>query len=607
MRKPKHNLILKSLIFVLCGLLSSQISGQDAPKYEMRAAWVATVNNLDFPSSKNLTTEAQRIEFIRILDQTRAMGINAVVVQIRSNGDALYFSASEPWAEQLTGLQGRAPTPFYDPLVFMVEEAHKRGLEFHAWFNPYRAVPNVNTAVLAANHVATLHPEWLLSYGNLRVLNPGLEPVRDYLTRVILEVVQRYDIDGVHFDDYFYPYPQTGLVLDDASTFAANNRGILDRGDWRRDNINLLIKQVSDSIVRAKPWVKFGISPFGIWQNRTSAQPLGSETRGLQSYSDIFADSRKWAEQGWVDYLTPQLYWNIGLSVANYELLVPWWAQNSFNRHLYIGQGVYKIGTDAAWNAAQMPTQLNLNRSNPFTVRGSFFYRTLNLNQNLLGFRDSLKNNFYKFPAMPPRMDWKDQVPPPPPLNLTAQKNNNVVTLSWTRPTTGSSELEKVRGYVLYRFKSGPFDISKAENIRTIVPTDTNRVVDIVENPGAPQIYAYVVTAFDRLYNESAESNAVLTLISSQNEVKSDIAALEVSPNPVQDVLKIDVRLYKTEKVRITWLDYSGRVQKIVFEGNLEADMLKNLNLEVSEFAKGIYFLKLDTSNGSVVRKVVRF
>ena len=294
------------------------------PKREFRGAWIATVGNIDYPTSKTLTTAQQQAEFISILNQHKQAGINAVMVQIRTNGDAFYPSELAPWAEWLTGRQGKAPDPYYDPMAFMLTECRKRGIEFHAWFNPYRAVSNVNTSFLDAKHVALKHPEWLLPYGNLRVLDPGNPEVIKHVTQVVMEVANKYDIDGVHFDDYFYPYPTTGVVLNDSATYAKNSRGILKKADWRRDNVNLLVKAISDSLKLVKPWVKFGISPFGIWQNKSTAQPLGSATGGLESYNDIYCDSRIWLQNGWVDYIAPQIYWNIGFSVADFAILVPW-------------------------------------------------------------------------------------------------------------------------------------------------------------------------------------------------------------------------------------------------------------------------------------------
>jgi uncharacterized lipoprotein YddW (UPF0748 family) len=496
--------MLSRLLFCLTFILFIGTTfAQNLPKRECRGAWITTVSNLDWPLSKTLTTDAQKLQLIDILDKHKEAGLNAVFLQIRTNSDAFYPSDLAPWPDWLTGLQGRAPSPLYDPLAFAVAEAHKRGLEFHAWFNPYRAVSNVNTAVLADSHIAKKRPEWLLAFGNARILDPSIPDVRAHVTQVVMEVVRKYDIDGVHFDDFFYPYPSTGLSYNDDSTFTIHNRGFTDRGNWRRDNVDLLIKMVSDSIKSVKPYIKFGISPFGIWQNKSTAQPLGSATGGLESYSAIYCDSRKWVQQGWIDYVVPQLYWYIGFSVADYGVLLPWWTQNASNRHIYVGQGAYRIGADANWNAGEMPRQLTLNRQNPTTIQGSIFFRTGNLTQNVLGIKDSLMQNFYRKPALLPTMSWKTKTTLPAPTNVNVSQNTEGVRLTWTRPSVGTTELSKIRGYVIYRFLDNEVtDVSKADAIQFITPTDTTFFIDKNINAVGRRQYTYVVTAFNRLYDE---------------------------------------------------------------------------------------------------------
>ena len=379
------------------------------PKRELRAAWVAHVFNLDWPSRRTLTPAQQRQEFITLLDGHRQAGLNAVVVQVRASADAIYPSTIEPWSEWLTGTQGQAPSPAYDPLAFMVRESHRRELEFHAWLNPYRALTNAaSTAVVAPNHVTVLHPDWVVPYGNLRVLDPGLPAVRQYLVRVVMDVVRRYDVDAIHFDDYFYPSPQAGIVFNDDASFAANPRGFASKADWRRNNVDIFVKAVSDSIRAVKPRVKFGISPRGVWRNGTAVG--GTATTAFQSYTDIFADSRKWLRRGWVDYLAPQVYFAIGQTAANYALIVPWWSQQvnpDTVRHVYVGQAPYRISATATEvgfrSPSQLPSQIRLLRQQP-NVRGSIYYKTVDLRANRLGFTDSLRTNFYRFPALLPTM-----------------------------------------------------------------------------------------------------------------------------------------------------------------------------------------------------------
>ena len=593
-----------TILFICLFFITAQAQN---PKREFRGAWIATVGNIDYPTSKTLTTAQQQAEFIRILDQHKQAGINAVMVQIRTNGDAFYPSELAPWSEFLTGRQGKAPEPFYDPMLFMISECRKRGIEFHAWFNPYRAVANVNTASLDAKHVAIKRPDWLLPYGNLRVLDPGNPEVRKHVTQVVLEVTNKYDVDGVHFDDYFYPYPQTGLILNDSATYAKNNRGIISRNDWRRDNVNLLVKAISDSIKAVKPWVKFGISPFGIWQNKTTAQPLGSATNGLQSYSDIYCDTRTWLEKGWIDYVVPQLYWNIGAPISDYSKLVPWWAENSFDRHLYIGQAAYRINEagNATWqNTTHMPSQIRLNRANG-KVQGSIYYNTNTLNKNSLGFRDSLITNFYKTPSLMPTMAWKDAIAPNVPQNLSVNLTNTGLELKWTKPTVGTSELDKIKGYVIYRFANNEtVDINKANAIRTIIYKDTTAFFDTQSTPQSTK-YTYVITAFDRLQNESQPSNASTAVLVTGIEEENLLTELsQNAPNPFSDFTKINYRLAKSGNVLLTIKDLFGQ-DKVVLVNERQSAGNQSVEFRNQTLNSGIYIYVLETEEGVMSRKMV--
>ena len=599
---------MKQIFTCLLIILSIFSTQAQNPKREFRGAWIATVGNIDYPSIKTLTTAQQQAEFIKILDQHQQAGINAVMVQIRTNGDAFYPSELAPWSEFLTGRQGKAPDPLYDPITFMISECRKRGIEFHAWFNPYRAVANVNTSILDAKHVAVKHPEWLLPYGNLRVLDPGLPEVRKHVTQVVLEVANRYDVDGIHFDDYFYPYPVTGLTLNDSETYTKNSRGILKKDDWRRDNVNLLVKNISDSLKTIKPWVKFGISPFGIWQNKSTSKPLGSATGGLESYSDIYCDSRFWLEKGYVDYITPQLYWNIGLAVADFAILVPWWANNAFDRHLYIGHAAYRINTtdSAPWqNPSQMPNQIRLVRNTP-KAQGSMFYNTNTLNKNLLGFRDSLITKFYKTPSLMPTMAWKDVIASSPPTNLTVSVTNSGVQLKWTKPVVGTSEIEKIRGYVIYRFADNETnDISKAEAIRTIIPKDTNAYFD-AESSLKVFKYSYLVTALDRLHNESVPSNVASAVIVTGIEEEQN-QATELSqnaPNPFSNYTKINYHLAKSGNVSLKIIDLLGRESIILLNEHKQAGSYY-AEFHNQSLNSGIYLYILETEEGILSRKML--
>jgi uncharacterized lipoprotein YddW (UPF0748 family) len=595
-----QNRLLAFVLFLFC----FQLTAQNNPKREFRGAWIAHVSNIDWPRSKTLTADAQRADFIAILDHHKQAGINAVVVQIRASCDATYPSDIEPWSEWLTGQQGRSPN--YDPLAFMIDETHKRGMEFHAWFNPYRAVINTSVSNIAASHISNQRPEWIQTYNLIKMLDPGLPAVRQYVVGVIMDVVRRYDIDAVHFDDYFYPYPQTGFTFADDNTFAANNRGITNKNDWRRDNIDLLIKQVGDSIKTAKKYVKFGISPFGIWRNQSS-DSQGSATNGLQSYSDIYGDSRKWVREGWVDYIAPQLYWSIGFTPAKYEVLTPWWAANSYGRHLYIGQASYRInngGTDANWSQPNlMPNELRLNRATP-SVLGSIYYNTTSLRANLLGFTDSLKTNFYKTPALIPAMSWKDSVPPNKPTNLTATINatQSSVTLRWTRPTA-ATDGETAKYYVVYRFLvNETINLDKSAAIRSITTDTTTNFVDAFANPAA---FVYVVTAVDRLHNESGASNSVSVGTTATEEISVKNRLEPNAPNPFSEVTTLRYTIGETGLVNLRIFDISGR-QMIDLVNDRQTAGEYSVEWRPNNVPSGIYIATLTTDNGfSVTRRLV--
>ena len=494
------NKTLLLLLFSYC--LYFTTAAQDPPKREFRGAWLTTYFGIDWPKSSTATPAQQRADLIAILDHHQATGINAVFLQVRSQCDAFYPSSIEPWSHYLTGKQGRAPSPAWDPLQFAIDECHKRSMELHAWLNPYRAMANaaqVNT--FDPNHVARKHPEWLLASGTLRILDPGLPAVRDYITSVVTDIVERYDVDGIHFDDYFYP----NAAFNDDATFALHSRGFTSRANWRRDNINLLIERVNETIISLKPWVKFGVSPSGIYRNSTNPA-IGTPTRGLEHYVSHYADTRKWIQQGWVDYLAPQVYWNIGFSIADYSLIVPWWSNNTYDRHMYIGMAGYRVGEAGAWsNPSEYPAQVRLNRSQA-GIKGQANYHTSSLRANALGFRDSLRLDFYRTPALQPAMTWKDATPPGAPVELEVVKYGaDSVVLDWTSTAATSGELDKVRQYVIYRSESSPVDISSSGNILLIANGDSTRYSD--RSAAAGKTYYYAVTAVDRLHNESVASN----------------------------------------------------------------------------------------------------
>jgi len=360
----------------------------------LRGVWISTVFNLDWPSASSSGNVAkQQQEYVQLLDELQEMGMNTVFVQVRPSADALYPSALVPWSKVLTGTQGKDPG--YDPLSFMIAETHRRGMEFHAWFNPFRANTDAKTDQLAANHVAKLHPDWIVNSSSKLYINPGIPQARQEIIREVMEVVQRYDIDGVHLDDYFYP--SSGAFNDDATYKAYNSKKIASKADWRRDNINQFVQQLNASITSVKPGVKFGISPFGVWRNK-AVDPTGSETKaGVTAYDNMYADVRTWVRQGWMDYVTPQIYWSLSFTPAQYDKLVTWWSDEvrGTNVKLYIGHSPYKLGTaEAGWQTAQeLIDQLDYNAQHP-EVQGSVFFSAKDLRKNPLGLIQALSSYY---------------------------------------------------------------------------------------------------------------------------------------------------------------------------------------------------------------------
>ncbi len=394
---------LPMLIFmVLLGLIGFT---QNAPNYEFRAAWVASVDNIDWPSKKGLTTEVQREEFIRLVEMHKRNGMNALIVQIRPATDAFYPSPYEPWSEWLTGVQGRPPSPYYDPLEFMITETHKRGMEFHAWCNPYRANYAIGKSSIAPSHVTRIHPEWFLTYGKTKYFDPGNKEVQAFVLEVIRDIVKRYPIDGVHFDDYFYPYRIAGLEFPDADSYKKNG-GTLIRADWRRANVDSIIVKLSTMIKEIRPGCKFGISPFGVWRN-ADVDPRGSNTHASQTnYDDLYADVLLWLQKGWIDYVAPQLYWEFGHKAAPYEVLLDWWSKNTYGKHCYIGLGMHRAGSNAIWrDSTLIPRQIAALRKTA-NIQGAIFFSSKSFIRNPNGWSDSLRLTYYAQPAQVPPMDW---------------------------------------------------------------------------------------------------------------------------------------------------------------------------------------------------------
>ncbi|MBL7703685.1 MAG: family 10 glycosylhydrolase [Ferruginibacter sp.] len=391
------------LFLIACCLLPVASSAQTKP--EFRGVWVATVDNIDWPTRGNFNSDSQKVEFIRLLDMHQRNGMNAMIVQIRPVTDAFYPSQYEPWSEFLTGKQGQPPVPYYDPLEFMIAETHKRGMEFHAWMNPYRAVFNINKSSVSDTHITRIHPGWFLTYGDKRYFDPGNKEAQLYLTNVVKDVVSRYAVDAIHFDDYFYPYKIPGKEFPDYASYNKYGNGMT-KDNWRRSNTDSIISKLSAVIKKENPKCQFGISPFGVWRN-IDKDPDGSQTNGAQTnYDDLYADILLWLKKGWIDYVAPQLYWEFGHKVAPYEILLDWWSKHTYGRNCYIGLGIYRAGSNAAWkDLTQLPRMIDALRTTP-NIQGMIFFSSKTFAKNPNGWSDTLRLNYFKEPAKTPAMNW---------------------------------------------------------------------------------------------------------------------------------------------------------------------------------------------------------
>ena len=462
----KNQQLLFSILFlVFFGWKSLAQEKTLHPKNEFRGVWIATVVNIDWPKTSIDGVEKEKADYLEILDTYKKLNYNAVIVQVRSVGDAMYPSELAPWSRFLTGKEGQAPNPYYDALAWMIEEAHKRGFEFHAWLNPYRATFDLNKQQLSPTHDVFKHPEWMIEYGGKIYYDPALPEVQAHLTKVVKEVVDKYDIDAIHFDDYFYPYTVAGKAFNDSASFRKYGAG-LSLSDWRRANVSNFVHTISTTIKASKPWVQFGISPFGVWRNK-SVDPKGSETQSTSNYDDLYADPVLWMDQKWIDYILPQLYWSMNNTRASYSKLVKWWSENSNNTAVYIGHATYKIrgDSDKSWNYInEIPTQVDFARSFK-NVSGSAYYSAkwfMNKNFDVVRL---LADNQYKYPALPaPVPNLKHIVIDIPVLN-EFQKDSTKYSFNIKSPLN-----TQVRYMVIYG----------GENISKVDINDPSKIIDKV-------------------------------------------------------------------------------------------------------------------------------
>lgn len=392
------------LVFILYSFSVAVL--QAGAEVSFRGAWIATVANIDWPSKEAVgNTDKQQAEMTWILDSLQSLGINAIIFQVRPTADALYYSELEPVSHWLTGKQGSALS--WDPLAWTIEEAHQRNMEVHVWLNPYRVnLATTDTSILAPNHIMRRHPEWFWCYNKQWYFDPGLDETREWICTIVQDIVERYDIQAIHMDDYFYPYPAGGKALPDEHTFARLPRGYEDIKEWRRNNVDMAIQDISATIRECRSDVQFGISPFGVWRN-ADVDSTGSATKaGITNYDDLYANIRLWIQAGWIDYVLPQLYWEIGKKVADYEVLAHWWANEvrGTDCKLYIGMAPYRLvetkspapsgegrkGASPWATGNEISRQMHLNRTIP-EITGECFYSTRPLLRNPRGVCDSIK------------------------------------------------------------------------------------------------------------------------------------------------------------------------------------------------------------------------
>ena len=467
----------------------------NAQKREMRGAWIQCVNG----QFQNMGRDKMQQTLTYQLNELQKDGVNVIIFQVRPECDALYPSKLEPWSRFLTGQQGKAPNPYWDPLQWMITECHKRNMELHAWINPYRAKTK-GTTKLAANHIAMRKPMNCFAYDNLFLLNPGIPENRDYICEVAKDIVTRYDVDGIHMDDYFYPYPVKGETIPDDELFHDHSNGIRDQKDWRRYNVNLFIEQFYKTIHEAKPWVKVGISPFGIYRNKKSS-PVGSNTNGTQNYDDLYADILLWVNNGWLDYCVPQIYWEIGNKAADYDTLIKWWSQHAAARPLVIGEDVertVKFSDPKNPNTHQLPAKMALHRQLP-AVKGTVLWYAKAAVDNVGNYGTALRQVYWKYPALQPEMPFLDHKAPKKVKKLQPVWTEDGLILFWTAPKWKHWGDETTK-YVVYRFADG-------EKVNT---NDPSKILTITQQTfyklpykEGKERWTYVVTALDRMQNES--------------------------------------------------------------------------------------------------------
>lgn len=477
-------------------------------KHEWRAAWIATVNNIDWPSEPGMSAEEQKGEFLEYLDLFKSMNFNAIVLQVRPAADAFYMSSLEPWSIYLTGSQNIAPNPLYDPLQFAIEEAHKRGMELHAWLNPYRVSQDTaNLADMAPDHIYFEKPELFVRHGKKLYFDPAFPETREFLVNVIKDLVIRYDLDGIHFDDYFYPYND----FEDSLSFSLHSRGYAeeDKMAWRRENVDIVIEMLRDSIKAIKPYMKYGISPYAVWRNKEE-DPRGSDTKSFSytNYDHLHADILLWMEEGWLDYVLPQLYFNIGYENADFNILAKWWQDNCAGTPLYGGLGTYRLDSDSKieeWKSAEQIRQQALILRDMPAYQGVCYFSARNFKNNRLGINEVIRELYPNPAIVPPLRGFPVKAPVAPEI-LSVVKEVEGYLITWERGVGEVDDVHTPKYSLVYRFKKGEKpDFTDGSAIVCLTGEE-----HFVIKEGEVEVYDYYVSSLDRLYNESEAVKAVL-------------------------------------------------------------------------------------------------
>ena len=549
-KHPRWHFLLP-LLLLACGTPKNMAA--QTPKHEMRGIWVATVVNLDWPV-RGASPASQQQALASMFDKLQKSGFNAVFFQIRSESDAMYPSAIEPWSYYLTGTQGLTPTPSWDPLAFAIEEAHKRGMELHAWINPYRVVRSISsTYPKAFNHVSVQRPSWMLPIKNILLLNPGIPEARKYLVDLLTDVVKRYDIDGLHYDDYFYPYE--GITNEDQDTYVLYGGG-LSLNAWREDNINRFVRELGAAVLEVKPWLKYGISPFGIWRNGV---PAG--ITGLSGADVTYGNAVRWLQERWIDYLSPQLYWPFGGN-QDFAKLSLWWKSQMNGRHLYPGLAAYRAessmtSASSLFSASEIPRQIRFLRQND--IPGALHFRAANIAATpTQGLADSLRTDLYRRPAFTPVMAWKDTNAPAIPQQLEILSVAGGIKLRWVQPAPTGNQAS-TRFFGIYRIQSEnppdwPSLVKTPEHLLAV--TASTEYTDPV-GPGSPS-YRYAVTAISR---NGIESPPALPFIPTAIHEKTVLPFrfVQIFPNPFETTLTIRFNLERAMYITLRITDVQGR------------------------------------------------